>query len=174
MSGKLAVIGLLVCAVIAGAGLFWLEQYYWYDLTDEGQGTIGLTTAEGTVEPLPVSGLSLAEGTSSPLKYRACFTIAETPEALAERFQPYPDPVPTVAPLTFPCFDADGIASALAAGTARAFLGEANVTYGIDRVVAVGVNGNGFAWHQINACGERVFDGDPPPPGCPPPPAMEE
>ncbi|MEO0692827.1 MAG: DUF6446 family protein, partial [Pseudomonadota bacterium] len=29
-------------------------------------------------------------------------------------------------------------------------------------------------WHQINACGEEVFDGNPPPDGCPPVPEGTE
>ena len=61
--------------------------------------------------------------------------------------------------------------AALESGTALAFLGTENIVYGIDRVVAITDTGRGYVWHQINACGERVFDGDPPPPGCPPPPS---
>lgn len=170
MSGKLAVIVLLACAVIAGAGLFWLEQFHWYDISQEAQGELRLTRPDGTPETLAATGLQIAEGASSPLKYRACFTLSEGAAALAPRFAAYEAPVPTVAPLTFGCFDAEAIAAALEAGTARAFLGTANITYGIDRVVAVTETGAGYAWHQINACGERVFDGDPPPAGCPPPP----
>jgi len=173
MTGRIAVIVLLVLAALAGGGLFWLEQFYWYGVRDEGRGTVALTTKEGDNAELDVTELRLAEGESSPLKYRACFEAAESPEALAARFAPYPDPEPTVAPLTFPCFEADALASALAAGDARAFMGRENVTYGIDRVVAVGADGTGFAWHQINRCGARVFDGDPPPEGCPPPPETE-
>ncbi len=173
MTGRIAVIVLLALAVAAGAGLFWLEQFYWYGVREEGRGTVALTTRQGEVAEIDVSELRIAVGESSPLKYRACFEVGESPEALAERFAPYPDPEPTVAPLTFPCFEADALASALAAGDARAFLGRENVTYGIDRVVAVGADGLGFAWHQINRCGARVFDGDPPPEGCPPPPETE-
>jgi hypothetical protein len=44
------------------------------------------------------------------------------------------------------------------------------VLYGIDRVLAIYPDGRAFAWHQINACGKFVFDGDPPPEGCPPVP----
>ena len=51
-----------------------------------------------------------------------------------------------------------------------AFLGEENITYGIDRVIAVMPDGRGFGWNQINACGEVVFDGDAAPEGCPTPP----
>jgi hypothetical protein len=51
-----------------------------------------------------------------------------------------------------------------------AFLGERDVTYGIDRIVAVYPDGRAMAWHQINACGAVVFDGNPAPDGCAPPP----
>jgi hypothetical protein len=173
-AGRIAVVALLALAVLAGAGLFYLEQFHWYDVREEGRGTVTLTTADGSREALDVTRLRVAEGDSSPLKYRACFEIDAAPRALADRFAPYPDPEPTVAPVTFPCFEADALASALAAGDTLAFMGQENITYGIDRVVAVGAGGEGFAWHQINRCGARVFDGDPPPEGCPPPPADTE
>ena len=78
--------------------------------------------------------------------------------------------VPLNAPGWFDCFDAAEIGAALEDGTAIAFLGTANVVYGFDRIVAVTDDGRGFVWHQINHCGEEVFDGNPPPEGCPPPP----
>ena len=173
MIGRVAVVVLLALAVLAGGGLYYLERFHWYDVVEVGAGEVTFTAPDGTVEALPVTGLRTAVGESSPLKYRACFTVEATPEALAERFVRYPDPEPTVAPRVFPCFDEDALASALASGDAIAFMGQENVTYGIDRVVAVGAGGTGHAWHQINRCGARVFDGDPPPEGCPPPPATE-
>ena len=62
------------------------------------------------------------------------------------------------------------IGGALEKGEALAFLSEPNITYGIDRVVAVMGDGRGFAWNQINACGKEVFEGRPAPEGCPPVP----
>ena len=44
------------------------------------------------------------------------------------------------------------------------------ISYGIDRIVAIYPDGRGYAWHQINACGEVVFDGQPAPENCPPKP----
>ena len=49
-------------------------------------------------------------------------------------------------------------------------MGVENIQYGIDRVVAVYPDGRGYAWHQINACGEVVFNREPVPEGCPEPP----
>ena len=51
-----------------------------------------------------------------------------------------------------------------------AWLGTADITYGIDRVIALDADGRGYVWHQINPCGEVVFDGKPAPEGCPPKP----
>ena len=170
-AGRIAVVALLGLAVLAGAGLFWLEQFHWYDLREAGQGTVTLAGPDGASVPIAVRDLAVAEGDASPLKYRACFATDATPAALADRLAPYADPEPTVAPLSFPCFDADAIAAALEEGRATAFLAAEEVTYGIDRVVALTQDGRGYAWHQLNVCGERVYDGDPPPPGCPPPPA---
>jgi hypothetical protein len=44
------------------------------------------------------------------------------------------------------------------------------VSYGIDRIVAITEDGRGYVWHQINDCGEVVFDGEPAPENCPEPP----
>ena len=172
-AGRIVVVALLALTVLAGAGLFYLEQFHWYDVREEGRGTVTLTTADGTRVALDVTGLRIAEGDSSPLKYRSCFDVGPATVDFDGRYASYPDAAPTVAPRAFPCFDAAALAEALAGGEAQAFLGQANVTYGIDRVVALTDDGRGYAWHQINACGERVFDGDPPPPGCPPPPPAD-
>ena len=62
------------------------------------------------------------------------------------------------------------VGAALEEGTALAFMGEENLEYGIDRIVAVAEDGRGWVWHQINHCGEKVFDGQPAPEDCPTPP----
>ena len=94
--------------------------------------------------------------------------------ALTETYEVYDQPTPLTAPGWFDCFDAQAIGAALEENQAIAFLGTANITYGFDRVVAIFPDGRGYAWHQINICGEEVFDGNPPPPGCPPPPERTE
>ena len=83
---------------------------------------------------------------------------------------PYPDATPLNTPGWFDCYDAGALTQALEDGTALAFLGEGNFIYGFDRIVMVGQDGRGYAWHQINPCGEAVYDGDPVPDTCPPPP----
>lgn len=82
--------------------------------------------------------------------------------------------VPLVAPGWFGCFDAERLGEDLESGAAIAFLGQENIEYGIDRMVAMYPDGRGFAWNQLNRCGEVVFKGHPTPQGCPEPPAKGE
>ena len=55
-------------------------------------------------------------------------------------------------------------------GDLKVLLSQEEITYGVDRVVAILPDGRGFAWNKINACGEVVFSGDAVPEGCPPVP----
>jgi hypothetical protein len=121
-------------------------------------------------EPILVEGVEGTDAASSPIKFRACFTTPLSLAMLTETYRPYAEAVPLNAPSDFPCFDAPAIGAALASGEALAFLSEPDITYGIDRVVAITGDGRGYAWHQINACGREVFAGRPAPEGCPPPP----
>ncbi len=146
--------------------MYWLQVYGYYDRLP-AQASVALTPA-GAVAPVqvPVSGFSGIDSDSSPIRFRACFMV----EAPLDGWTPHPDPRPPVAPGWFSCFDAAAIGAALAQGGAQAVLGQAEVRYGIDRVVALFPDGSARAWNQINPCGAAVFAGDPPPPGCPPPP----
>ena len=69
------------------------------------------------------------------------------------------DATPRNAPGWFDCFDAEGIAAQLEAGTALAFLGGKNVHFGVDRIVAITEDGRGYVWHDLNDCGEKAYDG---------------
>ncbi len=89
---------------------------------------------------------------------------------LTETYVIYDDAVPLNAPGWFDCFDAAEIGAALENGEALAFLGTENISYGIDRIVAVLPDGRGFAWHEINTCGKLAFDGEDLPATCPPKP----
>jgi hypothetical protein len=150
--------------------MYWLQVYAFYEevrlTSDGGDIVIRVTRADGTMQDLNVSGFRGIDADSSPIRFRACFETMAEPAGLALQ----PKAQPLVAPRWFDCFDADAIGADLASGRATAVLGEANVTYGIDRVIALYSDGRAFAWHQINACGEVVFDGDPAPEGCPPVP----
>ena len=162
MSGKVIGIFLLVVAVIGGAAMYWLQVHAFYERVDD----VALTITEGgEARPLAATGVQAIDATSSPIRFRACFDVDGAVAA-----DPYPDATPLNAPGWFDCFDAEAIGDALASGTAQAYLGQFNVVYGIDRVIAVLPDGRAYAWHQINVCGEEVFDGRPAPEGCPPPP----
>ncbi|TNC74604.1 DUF6446 family protein [Rubellimicrobium roseum] len=175
MLGRIIVVTILALAVLGGALLYYMQVYAFYEeLTPEQAGPIALSLADGSgSEPLRVSDLRAIDAGSSPIRFRACFTQGEPFDSLAARAQPYEDPRPLNAPGWFDCFDAPAIGAALESGQARAFLSAKDIRYGIDRVVALFPDGRGYAWHQINACGEVVFDGEPPPEGCPPVPESE-
>ena len=89
---------------------------------------------------------------------------------LTETYVTHDAAVPLTGPKWFDCYDAETIGADLEAGTAIAFLSEFNITYGIDRVIAVYDDGRAYIWHQLNHCGEKVFDGQPAPDDCPPAP----
>ena len=170
MSGKVIGVFLVVLGLIAGGAMYWLQVYAYYEevrlASDGGDVTIRATRADGTVADISVADFQGIDADSSPIRFRACFVTSATQNGLAL----YPKAEPLVAPGWFDCFDAAAIGADLAAGRAVAVLGEQNVRYGIDRVLALYPDGRAYAWHQINACGEVVFDGDPPPEGCPPVP----
>ena len=170
--GKLLSILILGSALIAGVGLYYLQVYHFYEeVVPTGEGDVQLTSlVSGEAEPIDYSAFQGIDANSSPIRYRACFTTSLNQDALVETYAPYEDAVPLEAPGWFECFDAQAVGAGLSDGTARAFLGQRDVIYGIDRVVAVFDDGRGYVWHQINPCGEVVFDGQPVPEGCPPPP----
>ncbi|PKQ12870.1 MAG: histidine kinase [Alphaproteobacteria bacterium HGW-Alphaproteobacteria-1] len=169
--GKVLSIAILVAAAIAGGALYYLQVYHFYDevlLTrDGGVVEMKITLASGTVIDLPVSDFRAIDADSSPIRFRACFT-AHLPQDVG--LVPYPGAEPLNAPAWFDCFDAKALGAALGEGRARAYMGEENIRYGIDRIIAITQDGRGYAWHQINRCGEIVFDGQPAPADCPKPP----
>ena len=176
MSGKLLAIFLLLVAVVGGGGMYYLQVYGFYtEVQASGEGDVQLTNLNtGAPEPVLYEDFQAIDAESSPLRYRACFTTTISQALLTETFELYDDAVPTVAPAWFDCFDADAIGAGLEEERFMAFLGTANITYGFDRVVAIGEDGQGFVWHQMNICGEKAFDGDPLPEGCPPRPEVSE
>lgn len=176
MNGKIMASLIVLSTAIFGAALWWFQTRAYYEpvLADAPAAEIRLTGFSGVVEPLLIEDFEGIDAESSPLRFRACFTTPISLATLTESFEPYEDAAPLVAPGWFDCFDAAEIGAALENGSALAFLGEANTPYGIDQIVAVTGDGRGYAWPQINACGEAAFAGDPLPPGCPPAPERTE
>jgi hypothetical protein len=114
--------------------------------------TIRLTPLGGqdAPEPMLASNIQAIDGTSSPLRFRACFTTPESLALLTESYEIHDAAVPLNAPDWFDCFDAAQIGADLRDGTALAFMGEAEIADGVDRIVAVYPDGRAFAWHQLN------------------------
>jgi len=169
--GKVLSIGILLVALIAGVAMYYLQVYHFYEevrpVSEGGNVEMRITLADGGAVALPVRDFEGIDADSSPIRFRACFET-DLPQGAA--LVPYEAAEPLNAPGWFGCFDAGAIGAALLDDRARAYLGEKNVTYGIDRVLAVYPDGRAFAWHQINRCGEVVFDGQPAPDDCPEPP----
>ncbi|MEM9971474.1 MAG: DUF6446 family protein [Pseudomonadota bacterium] len=172
MNGKVVGMVIVASGLIAGAAVYYLQLYGFYTPVEATNvDDVQVTTLSGAApEPILYENFNAIDAESSPIRYRACFTTPQSLPMMTETYALYDDAVPLNAPGWFDCFDADAIADALDTGAALAFLGTFNVHYGIDRIVAVHEDGRGWAWHQINHCGEEVFDGNPPPEGCPPVP----
>jgi hypothetical protein len=166
---RIAISAIVGSALIAGIALYYLQVYAFYDEVTDGVIELTPVTSE-VAEPILFADFQAIDADSSPLRYRACFTTQMSEAMLTETYKVYDAAEPRVAPDWFECFEADEIGVALEGGRATAYLGEENVQYGIDRVVGIMSDGRGFVWHQINDCGEVVFDGRRAPEGCPTPP----
>ncbi|MDJ1016599.1 MAG: DUF6446 family protein [Paracoccaceae bacterium] len=172
MNGTLIGGSLVGAGLIAGAAMYYLQVYAFYEevqATDVANVQVTSLTS-GIPETILSENFKGIDADSSPLRYRACFETPMSQAMMTETYVVYDDAIPLNAPAWFECFDASAIGAALETGEAIAFLGTENIVYGIDRLVAVDGDGRGFVWHQINRCGEEVFDGKPAPEGCPPPP----
>lgn len=173
--GKFLAGVIVISALVAGVSLYYLQVYAFYqELPAQGTSDVLLTRIDGrVVEPVLYSDFQAIDSDSSPIRYRACFRTDMSAAMMTETYVAYPRAEPRNAPGWFDCFDAQDIGAAVTDGRALTFLGQENITYGIDRVVAILPDGRGYVWHQINRCGEVVFDGQPAPEGCPQPPARD-
>ena len=157
MNGKIVGGFIVVTAVLGGGAIYYLQEYAYYREVafQPGQG-ISLTLADGgALEAILAENLSGIDADSSPLRFRACFETPTSLATLTETYRLYVAPTPTVAPGWFTCFDANAIGAALEAGQAVAFLSQAAIAPGIDRVVAVYPDGRAFAWHKLAPTAEN-------------------
>ena len=165
--GRVIIVAMLLISAIAGGAVYYLQVYAYYEEVQADADAVKLTsTITGLAEPLAVDNFLGIDAASSPLRYRACFETSVGQAVLAETFVVVDNNEPRIAPAWFDCFDAARIGADLEA-EAIAFMGVENVQYGIDRIVAIYPDGRGYAWHEINPCGEVVFEGNPVPEGCP-------
>ena len=132
--------------------MYWLQVYAFYQpVTLPAAQEMRLTPIGSDLpEAIVVENFQGIDATSSPLRFRSCFTTPLSLGTLTETYQIYDKADPLLAPGWFACFDAQKIGEALQSGEAVAFLSQANVANGVDRVIAVFPDGRGFAWHQLN------------------------
>ena len=158
--GKVLGIMLILSGVVAGAAMYYLQVYAFYEEITASDDDVVLTSLfSGEPEPILFDKFAGIDSDSSPIRYRACF---ETPTSLALMTETYvivDEAEPLVAPGWFDCFDAEAIGAEISAGTALTFLAQKNIHFGVDRVVAITEDGRGYVWHELNDCGEKAYDG---------------
>ena len=158
MSGKFVGIIIMICAVIAGAGLYYLQVYGFYERVESDTITL-VSVVSNEPETISVDDFQAIDAESSPIRYRACFSTELSLPLLTETYVGLEDTIPRNAPHWFDCFDAEAIAGELEAGTALPFLSQKNIHFGVDRIVAITEDGRGYVWHELNKCGEKAYDG---------------
>lgn len=173
MNGKIAAAVILAVAAIAGIALYYLQIYgYYREVAAPEDGVKLVAMANDQRDPIVTENFRAIDADSSPIRYRACF---DTPLSLATASETYvamPEIEPRNAPGWFDCFDAEAIGLALDEGSALTFLGQKNIHYGVDRIVAITSDGRGFVWHELNDCGEKAYDGTVVGEECPDPPSQ--
>lgn len=172
MTGKILALILLMSAAIAGAGMYYLQVYgYYYDV-EPTPGRDVVLSVDATQAPVAISYSSFQaiDADSSPIRFRACFETDVALEELQATYLQADETTPLTAPGWFDCYDAAALAENLKSGKAQAFIGQKNVHYGVDRIVAVTEDGRGFIWHVLNNCGEKAYDGTVVGEECPPRP----
>ncbi|WP_158964379.1 DUF6446 family protein [Chachezhania sediminis] len=168
MNGKIFAAIIVLVAAVAGGLLYYMQVYYYYFPLPEESQVMLVARDSGEREAVPVTGFQGIDATSSPLRYRACFTVGEAPQVLADRFETLERHDPRISPGWFDCFDAAEIDALVTEGRAQTFLGGKNVAYGVDRIVVIAEDGRGFAWNDLNHCGDKAYDGTVVGEECPP------
>lgn len=172
MTGRILVIALVLSAAVAAVALYYLQVYGFYYEVEAAPGQDVRLVPQGGSEgqPIAYSGFRAIDADSSPIRYRACFETDLSLDELSAAFTPAGKSEPRTAPGWFDCFDAKEIGEALKEGRARAFIGQKNIHFGVDRIIAVTDTGKGFAWHELNNCGQKAYDGTVIGEECPPRP----
>lgn len=160
MSGKILAIGLLMIGLIAGAVLYYLQIYGFYtEVSDRGANVALVSVVSAEPEPIPYNAFQAIDAESSPIRFRGCFQTDMSLAALTESFKMIDAPDPRNAPHWFDCFDAEALGAEIKSGTALTFLGQKNIHFGVDRIVAITDDGRGYIWHELNDCGDKAYDG---------------
>ena len=114
MMGKILGSVILASALLAGAALYYLQVYGFYQEVDApAEGVVLIPLASAEAEVIPMEGLQAIDADSSPIRYRACFTTPYSLALLTETFQMVENATPRNAPGWFDCFDAAALAQSL-------------------------------------------------------------
>ncbi len=151
MSGRLVALALIVPALLIGAAIWYLQVYAYYSPVTLADAPVTLVPlGKQTPERIVAENFEAIDAASSPLRFRSCFTTPLSLGLLTETYRVVGRPTPLVAPGWFTCFDAGAIGAALDTGEAIAFLSEANLAPGVDRVIAVFPDGRAYGWNELN------------------------
>ena len=161
MRGKILVVTILLTSIIAGVTMYYLQIYGFYREVDinqsKGISLVNRFTEEAdNIEVVNFQGI---DSDSSPIRFRACFKVKRNVDVLKEKYKLLDAVKPRNAPKWFDCFNSKRIGEDLSSGSATAFLGSKNFEYGIDRYVVIYPDGRAYAWHELNDCGEKLYDG---------------
>lgn len=161
MNGKTMGSILLISGLVAGVSLYYLQVYGFYTEVSASDGPDVQLVSYVSDEPEPItySDFTAIDAESSPIRFRACFQTDMSLPLLTETFVGLDAPAPRNAPHWFDCFDAEAIGAEIEAGTALTFLGQKNIHFGVDRIVAITEDGRGYIWHDLNDCGQKAYDG---------------
>ncbi len=167
--GKFLAAMIVLSALAAGGAMYYFQVYgYYNEVSANGVDDVQVTPLGSTTpETILYEDFQAIDADSSPIRYRACFTTPTSIATMTETYEIYDGASPRVAPGWFDCFDANEIGRLMDEGRAVVFLGEKNMEFGIDRVVAVTDDGRGFVWQEVNDCGDKTYDGSPLGDDCP-------
>lgn len=145
--GKVAIIALIGGGALAGAGVWYTQEYAFFDRIDpaSAQAQITVETATGPV-PLPLTAFEGINADSSPIRWRICGQAGALPEGMT----PAPASEPLNGPRWFSCYDAPRIGADLQSGAATAYLAQTDIRPDVDRILAVYPDGSVFGWHEYN------------------------
>jgi len=141
MTGKITVILLIGVTLIFGIFFFYFQTYAYYSKVST-KNQIVVNKIQIKVEDY----IGIRSDVSK-LKLRGCFN---TDPSAFEFFVTSVKASPLSAPFWFDCFDYKKIQFNIDNGTLKAYLAEENEYPGIDRYVAISINGIGYEWRQLN------------------------
>ena len=142
MSGTKVVILLLGFTVLFGITLYYFQVFAFYEKVNS------VTQIKVLNRAVEVTNYTGIDSSTSGLKLRGCFK-ADPKDFSGLTLAS--NPTPLSAPFWFECFDNVKLQRDLNKGLLKGFMAKENEKDGIDRIVAIYPNGDGFQWRQLNA-----------------------